>query len=69
MHGMPSALHARLSSAFRFGRRHTRAEDEGQGLVEYGLILALVALVVVGALGAMGVALRDYVAWDIVDYM
>lgn len=30
------------------------AEEKGQGLAEYGLILALVALVVVGALYALG---------------
>ncbi|MGK2965869.1 MAG: Flp family type IVb pilin [Tepidiformaceae bacterium] len=68
MHGMPSALHARLSSAFRLARRHERTDEAGQGLVEYGLILALIALVVVGALGTMGVAIRDYVAWSVVDY-
>jgi pilus assembly protein Flp/PilA len=28
--------------------------EEGQGLVEYGLIIALVAVVAVGALGALG---------------
>ena len=29
-------------------------DEEGQGMVEYGLILALIAVVVVVALGAMG---------------
>lgn len=29
-------------------------EEEGQGMVEYGLILALVAVVVIGALTLMG---------------
>jgi pilus assembly protein Flp/PilA len=29
-------------------------EDEGQGLVEYGLIIALVAVVCIGALTALG---------------
>ena len=29
-------------------------EEKGQGMAEYGLILALVALVVVGALTALG---------------
>lgn len=29
-------------------------KEEGQGLVEYGLILALVAIVVVGALSSVG---------------
>lgn len=35
-------------------RRHDfRRDDSGQGLVEYGLILALVSLALVGALGYM----------------
>lgn len=29
-------------------------EDEGQGLVEYGLIIALVSVVAIGALGLLG---------------
>lgn len=29
-------------------------EDEGQGLVEYGLIIALIAVVCVGSLGLLG---------------
>ena len=29
-------------------------DEKGQGMVEYGLILALVAIVVVGVLGTMG---------------
>jgi pilus assembly protein Flp/PilA len=29
-------------------------EDEGQGLVEYGLIIALVAIACVGVLGLLG---------------
>ncbi|CAN5150764.1 hypothetical protein BH23CHL1_BH23CHL1_16470 [soil metagenome] len=29
-------------------------KDEGQGMVEYGLIIALVAVVVIGALTALG---------------
>lgn len=28
--------------------------EEGQGLAEYGLILALIAVVCIGALGALG---------------
>ena len=31
-----------------------RQEEEGQGMVEYGLIIALVAVVVIGALGLVG---------------
>lgn len=29
-------------------------EEQGQGMAEYGLILALVALAVIGALGLLG---------------
>ncbi len=30
------------------------AQEEGQGLAEYGLILALIAVVCIGALGLLG---------------
>jgi pilus assembly protein Flp/PilA len=33
------------------------AREEGQGLAEYGLILALIAVICVGALGVLGVAI------------
>ena len=33
-------------------------EDEGQGLVEYALILVLIAIVVIAALTSMGEAVR-----------
>lgn len=33
--------------------------EEGQGMVEYGLILALVAVVVVAALVTLGSGLKD----------
>ncbi len=32
----------------------TAREEEGQGMVEYGLIIALVAVVVIGALTLLG---------------
>ena len=32
-------------------------EEEGQGMVEYGLIIALIAIVVIGALGFIGTQL------------
>lgn len=35
------------------------AHEEGQGLVEYALIILLIALVVIGALGLFGTELRD----------
>jgi pilus assembly protein Flp/PilA len=33
--------------------------EEGQGMAEYGLILALVAVVVIGALTALGGSIKD----------
>ncbi len=35
------------------------AKEEGQGLVEYALILALIAIVVIGALTALGGQVRQ----------
>lgn len=35
------------------------AEETGQGMAEYGLILALVAVVVIGALVALGGGIGD----------
>ena len=35
------------------------AKEEGQGLVEYALILVLIAVVVIGALTALGGNIRD----------
>ena len=34
-------------------------EEEGQGMTEYGLILALIAVVVIAALSAMGVRINE----------
>lgn len=34
-------------------------EESGQGMVEYGLILALVAIAVIGALTGLGSSLRE----------
>ncbi len=38
-----------------------KAQHEGQGLVEYGLIIMLVALVVLGALTAFGLVADDLI--------
>ncbi len=35
------------------------AEEKGQGMAEYGLILALIAVVVIGALQLMGTTISD----------
>jgi len=35
-------------------------EEEGQGMAEYGLILALIAVVVIGALTAVGTKLNTH---------
>lgn len=35
-------------------------DEEGQGLAEYGLILALIAVVCIGALTLMGTTINDY---------
>ncbi len=34
-------------------------EEDGQGMAEYGLILALIAVVVIGALAALGTGVMD----------
>jgi len=40
-------------------------EEDGQGLVEYGLVLALVVVVVATALGTLGALIRDLDAWNL----
>lgn len=34
-------------------------DEEGQGMTEYALILALIAVVVIGILGALGTSVSD----------
>lgn len=41
------------------------SSDRGQGLAEYSLILAFVALVVLGALGALGDAIANSPGFDL----
>jgi len=36
-----------------------RSEDDGATAVEYGLMVALIAVVIIGAVTAIGVALND----------
>lgn len=40
--------------------KHLVTEENGQGMAEYALILALVAMVVVGALTTMGETLGQF---------
>jgi pilus assembly protein Flp/PilA len=60
-HFRPGALHERLSRSVQFGgglvmldRYFSRNVSRGQGLVEYALIIALVAVVVIGTLILLG---------------
>jgi len=39
--------------------RARHSDEAGQGLAEYGLILALIAVVCIGALSAMGVGIAN----------
>ncbi|WP_313342892.1 Flp family type IVb pilin [Sedimentibacter sp.] len=36
-----------------------RNEEDGQGMVEYGLIIALVAMAIIGSLSLLGVAANE----------
>ena len=45
------------AALLRFAARFER--EEGQALAEYGLILALIAVVCIAVLGLLGFALRD----------
>ncbi len=45
-----------------------KKREEGQGLVEYALLLVLVAIVVIGILGLMGGQIRDTFA-EIIGYL
>ncbi len=49
-------------SFFTTGQRVKEAlqKEEGQGMAEYALILALIALVVIGSLTLMGEEARDF---------
>lgn len=51
----------RLRTAWGMARRQYQriAVEAGQGLAEYALILALIALVCIAALGALGISIRD----------
>lgn len=42
----------------KFVKKVFKKDEEGQGLAEYGLILALIAVVCVGALTALGTSIQ-----------
>ena len=44
-----------------FARFEELRSEDGQALVEYGLILALVAVVCIGALTLLGTSVRDQI--------
>ena len=44
-----------------FARLEELRSEDGQALVEYGLILALVAVVCIGALTLLGTSVRDQI--------
>ena len=48
-----------LGAVARHAIRKKGAEEAGQGLAEYALILALIAVVCIGGLTALGVGIRD----------
>lgn len=62
MHGMPSTLHAWVIS--RLPSRRPNDEERGQGLVEYGLILSLVALVAVAGVRTFGQTIASWEVWS-----
>ena len=57
-------MYQRLRARFAALRRRDSAEA-GQGLAEYALILAFVALACVAALGAFGQAIVNSSGWKI----
>ena len=64
MQGMPFALHAWLTSGRRSNWIRRCRDDQGQGLVEYGMILAFVAMACVGALTLFGERLAAWSVWS-----
>ncbi len=46
-----------MTRAMQWRVRHS--DEAGQGLAEYGLILALIAIVCIGALSALGVSISN----------
>ena len=46
-----------------------QAEEAGQGLAEYGLILGMVAAVVIGALATFGSQLSELIGWQLFEML
>jgi len=57
---MLERIHAKVSMLLA-----PRTGEAGQGLAEYALILAFIALACVAALGAFGTAIKNSPAWTI----
>jgi len=51
----------------RIRRSRNESEESGQGLAEYALILAFVAIACVGALGALGTAINGSPGFGLFD--
>jgi Flp pilus assembly pilin Flp len=49
----------------RLGEARLRREEEGQDLLEYGLLCALIALVALGAVSSVGRTI-DTVFWQVI---
>jgi Flp pilus assembly pilin Flp len=56
-----------LQSLYPTASLQTDASEDGQGLVEYALILVMVALAVILSLGALGTFLGDEMFTNIVQ--
>jgi Flp pilus assembly pilin Flp len=56
------------AAAILLRRMHLVVDEEGQDLLEYGLLVALIALVALGAIGTVGQTIRT-VFWDAIAAM
>lgn len=65
MPGTPSTLHRRWKVRHAAWLARLLRRQEGQGLVEYGLILALVALVAIAGLTTFGLNVAGMASWDV----
>ena len=56
----------KLYTGARNAFRHTDEDQSGQGLAEYALILALIAAVCIGAVGALGTAIANSPGFNLI---